>query len=281
MAVTVVVGRLEPLIARGLRGLLDEAGDVEIVSTDLAPAALEGEIVRRSPRVAIVGEERGLAEVTRLVSLQPATGVLILANSPTHAFGSELLSAGASCAARSVPDRELLETIRLVASGARVLTRRGMPREIRFPIDREVLTAREKDVLDQFRKGHSLARAAVELGVGVETVRTHAGNLRRHCHTAPPDIEIQVAVYLVINGVKEFIAQSKPQRWRYPGILGPTGSQTSAFTISCTPQATYQIRVWGRTWDAFTRKTNFVGKAYDGHIATCNSHIDPDLPPGA
>jgi DNA-binding CsgD family transcriptional regulator len=47
------------------------------------------------------------------------------------------------------------------------------------PTGPEVLTPREADVLELLQQGRSNAEIALALGVGVETVRTHARNIYR------------------------------------------------------------------------------------------------------
>ncbi len=98
------------------------------------------------------------------------------------------------------------------------------------------------------------------------------------CAIAPPDFELQVSLFLVVGGRKQLVDQSKPKPWNYPGEIGPVRSGMSE-GWDCSEGSYYQIRVWGRTWDAVTKKTNFVGKAYDGHTEQCSSEISPDLPP--
>ena len=95
------------------------------------------------------------------------------------------------------------------------------------------------------------------------------------CAMAPPDIEIQLTIYRITSGKKQFFAQDRPQMWEDPGEgVGHIASSTAPFMPECDSGQIYQIRVWGRTWDAFTRKTNFVGKAYDGHTEVCPGRHD-------
>ncbi len=58
-------------------------------------------------------------------------------------------------------------------------------------------------------------------------------------------------------------------------MIGAASGEWPSIT-QCKAGSHYQIRVWGRTWDAFTKKTNFVGKAYDGHTEECPAEQEID-----
>jgi hypothetical protein len=89
-----------------------------------------------------------------------------------------------------------------------------------------------------------------------------------HCQIAPPDIEIQIKLLRDVNG--KYVLEGKWKKvWPYPGELGPVGSELIEGE-SCYEGSIYEAFVWGRTWNAWSNKTNWVGSEYDGHTEECD-----------
>jgi hypothetical protein len=103
-----------------------------------------------------------------------------------------------------------------------------------------------------------------------------------NCAEAPPYLEEQVAIFVIVGkgktATKSLVGQSKGQVFKYPGYEGVTEGATHIYKVECKTGERYQVRAWARTWDAFTGKTNWVGKSYDGHTEKCPAKIDPDVP---
>src|SRR4051812_35825352 len=96
-SITVAVGRFDDLIARGLRGLIDDDARLELIAEDVAPAQLPMVLRGRRPDVAILDAEelRSPAEVRALSTRHPATHLLLLAERPTSVESAQLLAFGA------------------------------------------------------------------------------------------------------------------------------------------------------------------------------------------
>jgi DNA-binding NarL/FixJ family response regulator len=176
--ITVAVGRFDDLIARGLRALIDEDEQLELVAEDVAPARLATLLRGRSPDVAIVdaGSLRSPAEVRTLSTRHPATHLLLLAERPSSVESAQLLAFGAAaCLAKSTQSRDVLNAIHLASRGLQLTPRdaQGLTR------GSGLLTAREVDVLSGLQRRHSNAQIAAELHVSIETVRTHARHIYR------------------------------------------------------------------------------------------------------
>jgi DNA-binding NarL/FixJ family response regulator len=179
--VKLVVGRFEDLIAHGLRSLLGDDRDIELVATDVELDALDALLTERQPDVALInfGALRSPIEVNRLHIAHPGTRLLVLAHRPTPTDGSQLLAFGATaCLPKESRARDILEAIRLAARGLHVLPRTE-PDEETEPIGPELLTPREAVVLEHLRAGRSNAEIALALAVSVETIRTHRRNIYR------------------------------------------------------------------------------------------------------
>jgi DNA-binding NarL/FixJ family response regulator len=179
--VKLVVGRFEDLVAHGLRSLLGDDRDIELVATDVELDALDALLTERQPDVALInfGALRSPIEVNRLHIAHPGTRLLVLAHRPTPTDGSQLLAFGATaCLPKESRARDILEAIHMAARGLHVLPRTE-PDEETEPIGPELLTPREAVVLEHLRAGRSNAEIALALAVSVETIRTHRRNIYR------------------------------------------------------------------------------------------------------
>lgn len=176
-----VVGRFEDLIAHGLRSLLGNDRDIELVATDVELDALDALLIEHRPDVALInfGALRSPVDVNRLHIAHPGTRLLVLAHRPTTTDGNQLLAFGATaCLPKESRARDILEAIHMAARGLHV-PRRPEPDAETEPIGPELLTPRESVVLEHLRAGRSNAEIALALAVSVETIRTHRRNIYR------------------------------------------------------------------------------------------------------
>jgi DNA-binding NarL/FixJ family response regulator len=179
--VKLVVGRFEDLVARGLRSLLVDDENVELVATDVEMEALDALLTEHEPTVAVInfGSLRSPVEVNRLRLAHPQTRLLVLANRPTPSECNQMLAFGATaCLSKETQARDILNAIHLASRGLHVLP----PNNGDAGADQlgpELLTPREADVLEHLRAGRSNAEIALALSVSVETIRTHRRNIYR------------------------------------------------------------------------------------------------------
>ncbi len=85
--VTVVVGRFEVLVGRGLADVLHEDRRIDVRAADLDSAALERSVAEMTPQVVILDEPANGSVLTRLRSIGPGSGMLVLAADPSRAYG--------------------------------------------------------------------------------------------------------------------------------------------------------------------------------------------------
>src|SRR3954453_18743017 len=178
--ITVVLGRFEDLVARGLRVLLEEDENLQIIKADIELDALPTIFAEHSPKVAILnfGSLHSPIEVNHLHQAHPETRLLILASRPTPAECNQMLAFGApACLSKETEARDILPAVPLASRGLHVLPKNGAGPTA--PMGPELLTPREADVLDLLRQGRSNAEIALALHVSVETVRTHRRNIYR------------------------------------------------------------------------------------------------------
>jgi DNA-binding NarL/FixJ family response regulator len=178
--ITVVLGEFEDLVDRGLRVLLEEDDNLEIVRAGVGMDQMDTLLAEHAPKVAILnfGSLRSPIEVNHLHQAHPETRLLVLANRPTPAECNQMLAFGATaCLSKETQARDILTAVHLASRGLHVLPKDGAGPTA--PMGPELLTPREADVLEHLRQGRSNAEIALALHVSVETVRTHRRNIYR------------------------------------------------------------------------------------------------------
>jgi DNA-binding NarL/FixJ family response regulator len=183
--VTVVAAKFEDLVAVGLRVLISEDPNLELVAADVPATEVERAIERHGPSVVLLnfGTLGSPAQVFQLHQTFPETRVVVLANRPTAAECNQMLSFGATaCLSKETEARDVINAIHLASRGMHVLPRSaalaagGDGLAMRGS---DLLTPREADVLELLQDGATNAQIAHTLSVGIETVRTHARNIYR------------------------------------------------------------------------------------------------------
>ncbi|MEV7088722.1 response regulator transcription factor [Streptomyces sp. NPDC093085] len=194
MTVRVVLADDQPLVRSGLRVLMADHGDLQVVGE----AATGAEAVRlvndiRPDIVVMDIRMPGMdgIEATRLITAGPApTRVLVLTtfDEDDHVYGA--LRAGASgFVVKDMALDDILAAVRVVAAGDALIapstTRRliadfvGRPAPApgRPPRGGEGITEREREVLTLIGRGRSNAEIAEELFITVATTKSHVSRL--------------------------------------------------------------------------------------------------------
>src|SRR5256714_2545121 len=184
--VKVVAAKFEDLISVGLKQLISEDPNIELLATDVPIPQIERQIERHDPSVVLLnfGSLKSPAQVFQLHQSYPAARIVVLANRPTAAECNQMLSFGATaCLSKETQGRDIINAIHLASRGMHVLPRSasagGMTeRQLGLP-GPDLLTPREADVLELLQEGRTNAEIALTLSIGIETVRTHARNIYR------------------------------------------------------------------------------------------------------
>src|SRR5580700_1274530 len=111
---TVALGHFDDLLARGLRGVIEDDASLELVADDLRLAQLKA--VLRACRALVMILDAGAlsnpAEVRTLSSAHPNTHFVLLAESPSSVEAAQLLSFGAAaCLAKRTQLRDVRNAI--------------------------------------------------------------------------------------------------------------------------------------------------------------------------
>ncbi len=188
--ISVVVVDDHPMFRAGLRTLVEEAADLELVGEAADAAAAVAMCEEVVPDVALMdinlGGSSGIEATRTLSGRLPGTAVLMLTmlEDDTSVFAAMRAGARGYILKGSAPD-DILRAITTVANGEVIfgaaLARRmghfftaGRSGEAHpFP----ELTSRERDVLDQLADGKSNAEIAASLGLSEKTVRNNISNI--------------------------------------------------------------------------------------------------------
>ncbi|MBA2470612.1 MAG: response regulator transcription factor [Chloroflexia bacterium] len=194
MIATVLVDD-HPIVRQGLRTLLEGEDACEIVGEAADGLTAVELIVRLRPDVAVVDVQlpdlNGLEVVRRVRDQAPETRVVVLSMFADEPYVLDALRHGAAAyVLKDSATTDLIDAVHAAVAGRRYLsaplTERAIDAyarradEASRPLDRyELLTAREREVLQLAAQGMSNAEIGVRLAVSPRTVETHRANLLR------------------------------------------------------------------------------------------------------
>jgi len=201
------------IVRRGLKSLLESQPGLEVVgeaADGLEALRLCGEL---SPDLLIIDISmplmNGIEVASRAQKLEPAPAVIILSMHADESYIMRALGAGArGYLVKDATDEDLLPAVRAVASGkpffsptvaavlmeddVRQLRARGLSDSY------DLLTDREREILQLLAEGRSNKEVASLLDVGLSTVETHRANLMQklNLHNTA-----EIVLYAVRKGI--------------------------------------------------------------------------------
>ena len=179
----------EELVRAGLRAVLDAQPDLAVLGEAADGAEVPGLVARLRPDVVLMDVRMpavdGITATRHLLARPDPPRVLVLTTFGNDGYVYDALRAGATgfLLKRTRPT-EIVQAVRTIAEGESLL----FPAAVRELVagfgvhtgDRLAsagLTEREAEVLRLMARGLSNAEIAAELVLGVETVKTHVGNV--------------------------------------------------------------------------------------------------------
>lgn len=184
--IRIVLADDHPVVRRGLRMLLDDEPDFEVVAeagdVDEARRYVRG----HHPTVLLLDLNMpggsSLKAIPTIRAEFPETQVVVLTMQQEPAYAREALAAGASgYVLKQAAEGELVEAVRLAAAGESYLNPRLGARIAAEPPPGppDNLSEREVDVLRLIALGHTNTQIAEQLFISVRTVETHRSHIQQ------------------------------------------------------------------------------------------------------
>lgn len=190
--IRVVLADDHPVVRKGIREFLEEAGDIQVVAEagdgDEALALIRA----HRPDVAVLDiqmpGQSGIEVTRRLRAEGLPVGVLLLTAYDDDPYVMAALQAGANgYVLKTVEADDLVRDVRVIYEGQSALDPRilrkvmnqlaGGPKTAGAEPFIEPLTARERDVLRLAARGYTNKAIAVQLGISDRTVQGHLANI--------------------------------------------------------------------------------------------------------
>lgn len=174
-----------PMVAEGLRAVLESYDDIEVVGTLCNGREAIDQVSALDPDVMLLDlnmpQVSGLAATEIILERRPDTRILILSMHDSAEYISTALAHGAmGYVLKDVPTEEVKTAIDTVMAGNKYLCT-GASDSLR-PMQaegREPLTSREQTILLDLAQGKSNKEVALALDISVRTVETHRKNIKR------------------------------------------------------------------------------------------------------
>jgi len=190
--ITVAIIEDNRLVREGMRDMLNELPDVEVV---LAATSIEAELLKETnPRVVLLDvglQDRNSLRLAETVKKEMVgSRVIVMDLLPVHEEIAEFVNAGvAGFILKDATFEDFIATIRSVADGAQVLPPRmtgtlfsqiahvAIKRGRKAALDEVRMTQREREVIALIAVGLSNKEIATRLNIATDTVKSHVRNV--------------------------------------------------------------------------------------------------------
>lgn len=185
LAVRVLIVDDHPMVAQGIRAILETYDDLVVVGTLANGQEAVDRVGVLDPDVVLLDlnmpKLSGLSATEIILERRPDTRIVILSMHDSAEYVASALSHGAmGYLLKDVPTEEVKLAIDTVMRGERYLCA-GASASIspEVPGGREPLTSREQAILLSLAQGKSNKEVAIAYDISVRTVETHRKNIRR------------------------------------------------------------------------------------------------------
>jgi two-component system response regulator NreC len=186
MSIRVVIADDHSVVLRGLRQILEDAGEFEVVAEALDLDAARRYVRGHRPDVLVLDLNMpggsSLEGIPEIRAESPDTQIVVLTMQDEPAYARRALSAGAvGYVLKDAADEELVEAIRRATAGDTYLNPRMGARLATAPAVGPPggLSERELEVLRMIALGHTNGEMAAGLHLSVRTVETHRAHIQQ------------------------------------------------------------------------------------------------------
>ena len=181
------------VVRRGVRALIESRAGWEVVAEAATGREALDAVKRLRPEIVVMDlilpELNGLEATRQIVRESPHTEVLVLTMHHSEELARQVLKAGArGYVLKSDADQNLIAAIDalrqhkpFLTSGVTEFMLDGFLRDASKPEEasKEVITPREREIIQLLAEGHSNKEAATRLGISVKTIEAHRANIMR------------------------------------------------------------------------------------------------------
>lgn len=213
MTLRILVAEDHYLVREGIRNVLDEEDDLEVVTTVGTATELEAVAARIRPDVLVTdirmppgNQMDGIDSALRIRSLRPDTGIVVLSQYADPRYAMALLADGTAGIAYLLKERvgdpdHLVAAVRTVAAGGSVIDSDVVGAMVaarqHAPGPLAKLTPRERDVLRLMAAGNTNVAIADQLHLSESAVEKHSGSIFAKLGLPPePTVHRRVAAVL-------------------------------------------------------------------------------------
>ena len=213
MSIHILLADDHAVMRTGLRLVLERQPDFEVVGEASDGREAVGLVEQYRPEVVVMDVTmpnlNGIEAARQICAALPQTGIVMLSMHSDEAYVLRALKAGArGYLLKESAESDLIAAIRAVSTGkaffSPAVSRMLVEDYVRQLQDREIedsyelLTTREREVLQLIAEGRSNKEIANILNLSLYTVETHRGNLmeKLNLHTVP-----ELILYAVRKGV--------------------------------------------------------------------------------
>jgi DNA-binding NarL/FixJ family response regulator len=222
MTLRLVLAEDNPLLREGLRGLIDDVDDLELVATCSGLEELLDVLATARPDVVLTDirmppsrTDEGLQAACFCREHLPRTGVVLLSQYADPGYVRTLLEKGAEGRGYLLKERvadvaELVNAVRTVAAGGSVVDPKVVEALVqsgsrRGNADLDRLSAREREVLGQMALGQNNAAIAASLFITQRAVEKHINSI-----FAKLGLSLDSQVHPRVRAVLLYLASGQP-----------------------------------------------------------------------
>lgn len=199
------------LVRAGIRALLSSLPDVEVVGEAATGEEAVTAAQQLDPEVALLDISmqgmNGLEAARRILEVRPGVKIIMLSMHASEDFVARALRAGAlGYLMKGSASQELERALSAVTAGQRYLDSHISAEALQRHLDRtteegvqEVLTARQREILQLIAESLGTKEIAHRLGVSAKTVETHRRELmqRLNIHDVPGLVRYAIRMGIV------------------------------------------------------------------------------------
>ncbi len=192
MTVRILLVDDHQMMRDGLRAILTSESEFEIVGEAKDGREAVRAAAKLSPDVVVMDvgmpEMNGIEASRRIKKENPETRVIALSTHSDKRYVLNMIGTGAEgYVLKQAASDELIRAVSVVARGEHYLSpqitgvvfepMRGMQKRLATPPKRELLGAREREVLQLLAEGRTSKEIAAALGLSTKTIETHRRNI--------------------------------------------------------------------------------------------------------